>query len=112
MFTEGMIQGNFLTGDGRTRQDPTLQYGTGEKLLGKKYMLSLTWNAPRASFNDSTQQLYKGGSVDDTFIHNTANYKFCGAEVLPTFSFFDVIKDPQINPDIECLKQQLAEIFE
>lgn len=37
---------------------------------------------------------------------------FCGAEVLPTFSFFDVIKDPQINPDIECLKQQIAEIFE
>lgn len=112
VFTEGMKQGSFLTGDGRTRQDPTKQYGTGGKLFGKKYMLSLTWNAPREAFNDSNQKLFEGRSVDDAFIHNTANYKFCGVEILPTFSFFDVMKNPQINNDIESLKQQLSQIFD
>lgn len=74
-------------------------------------MLSLTWNAPREAFNNSEQKLFGGRSVDDVFIHNTSNYKFCGVEILPTFSFFDVFKDPQISNDIESLKQQLTRIF-
>ncbi|MNE15296.1 Modulator of drug activity B [compost metagenome] len=75
-------------------------------------MLSLTWNAPREAFNNSEQKLFDGRSVDDVFIHNTSNYKFCGVEVLPTFSFFDVFKEPQISKDIENLKQKLIQIFD
>ena len=111
VFTEGLKQGTFLVDDGRTRSDPSKQYGTSGKLFGKKYMLSLTWNAPREAFNNSEQKLFGGRSVDDVFIHNTSNYKFCGVEILPTFSFFDVFKDPQISNDIESLKQQLTRIF-
>lgn len=111
VFTEGLKQGTFLVDDGRTRSDPSKQYGTGGKLFGKKYMLSLTWNAPREAFNNSEQKLFGGRSVDDVFIHNTSNYKFCGVEILPTFSFFDVFKDPQISNDIESLKQQFTRIF-
>ncbi len=112
VFTEGLKQGTFLADDGRTRNDPSKQYGTGGKLFGKKYMLSLTWNAPREAFNNSEQKLFDGRSVDDVFIHNTSNYKFCGVEVLPTFSFFDVFKEPQISKDIENLKQKLIQIFD
>ena len=112
VFTEGLKQGTFLVDDGRTRSDPSKQYGTGGKLFGKKYMLSLTWNAPREAFNSSEQKLFGGRSVDDVFIHNTSNYKFCGVEILPTFSFFDVFKDPQISNDIESLKQQFTRIFD
>lgn len=111
VFTEGLKQGTFLADDGRTRSDPSKQYGTGGKLFGKKYMLSLTWNAPREAFNSSEQKLFDGRSVDDVFIHNTSNYKFCGIEVLPTFSFFDVFKDPQISKDIDSLKQKLIQIL-
>lgn len=46
VFTAGMFQQCFLTGDGRTRADPGKQYGTGGMMQGKKYMQSLTWNAP------------------------------------------------------------------
>ncbi|GAA5584914.1 NADPH:quinone oxidoreductase MdaB [Acinetobacter calcoaceticus] len=112
VFTEGLKQGTFLADDGRTRNDPSKQYGTGGKLFGKKYMLSLTWNAPREAFNNFEQKLFDGRSVDDVFIHNTSNYKFCGVEVLPTFSFFDVFKEPQISKDIENLKQKLIQIFD
>ncbi|NUF31642.1 NAD(P)H-dependent oxidoreductase [Acinetobacter oleivorans] len=112
VFTEGLKQGTFLADDGRTRNDPSKQYGTGGKLFGKKYMLSLTWNAPQEAFDNSEQKLFDGKSVDDVFIHNTSNYRFCGVEVLPTFSFFDVFKDPQVSKDIESLKQKLIKIFD
>jgi len=74
-----------------------LQYGTGGKMQGKRYMLSLTWNAPEEAFEDKKQILFKGNSVDEVFIANTSVYKFCGAEILPSFSCHDVMK----NPDIE-----------
>lgn len=111
VFTEGLKQGSFLTDDGRTRKDPNKQYGTGGKLVGKKYMLSLTWNAPQEAFDNPTQNLFNGRSVDDIFISNSANYKFCGVDVLPTFSFFNVMKDPKIDSDINELKHILSHIF-
>lgn len=107
VFTAGMIQQSFLAGDGRTRKDPNKQYGTGGRMAGKKHMLSLTWNAPREAFDDGRQVLLAGKSVDDVFASYTASYKFCGVEILPAFSCFDVIKAPDIGRDIERLKLRL-----
>ncbi len=42
-------------------------------MQGKKYMLSLTWNAPEKSFGNKDQGLFEGKTVDDVFIGNTAN---------------------------------------
>eukprot|EP01031_Cornospumella_fuschlensis_P015718 gene15718-19203_t len=81
VFTAGMLQGRFITGDGRTRQDPGRQYGTGGLLQGRQYMVSLTWNAPRDAFNNPDQALFEGKSVDDVFVSNTANYRFCGMDI-------------------------------
>ncbi len=108
VFTAGMFQQSFLTGDGRTRDDPKKQYGTGGKMHGKKYMLSLTWNAPREAFGNKSQALFEGKTVDDVFVSNTANYKFCGAEVLPSFSCHDVIKQADIEGDMARLREHLA----
>ena len=44
VFTEG--HGTLYASDGRTRKDPSKKYGSGGLVQGKKYMLSLTWNAP------------------------------------------------------------------
>ena len=49
------IMGQLCDGDGRTRSDPSKQYGTGGLLHDKKYMLSLTFNAPNEAFNDPKQ---------------------------------------------------------
>ena len=43
VFTAG--HGKLYTSDGRHRVDPTKNYGKGGLLNGKKFMLSLTWNA-------------------------------------------------------------------
>ncbi len=108
VFTAAMMQGRFITGDGRTRHDPSKQYGTGGLMQGKKYMLSLTWNAPKDAFGDKDQVLFAGKTADDVFVANTANYKFCGAEVLPSFSCHDVMKAPVTEDDIARLREHLA----
>ena len=112
VLTTGLVQQNLLVDDGRTRSDPSKQYGTGGKMQGKQYMISLTWNAPREAFDNSDQFLFEGKSVDDVFISNTANYKFCGAEILPSFSCFNVMKEADVEGDIERLKKHLAEVFD
>ena len=111
VFTTGYAQQKLLSDDGRTREDPTKQYGSGGKLQGRKYMLSLTWNAPAEAFDDENQHLFGGKSVDDVFAWNTANYKFCGVDILPSFSCFNVIKDPEINNDIARLRKHLKQVL-
>jgi modulator of drug activity B len=79
-------------------------------MQGKRYMMSLTWNAPQEAFGDPQQVLFEGKSVDDVFVSNTANYKFCGAEVLPAFSSHDVMKQADIEGDIARLREHLAAV--
>lgn len=110
VFTTALVQQNLVVDDGRTRKDPNKQYGTGGKMQGKQYMLSLTWNAPSQAFGNKGQNLFEGKTVDAIFIGNTAAYKFCGAEILPSFSCYDVMKDPDVESDIERLKQHLISV--
>jgi len=107
VFTAGLVSQDMIIDDGRTRKDPSKQYGTGGKMQGKKYMLSLTWNAPKEAFENKDQILFGDKTVDDVFLGNTSVYKFCGAEILPSFSCFDVMKNPDIEGDIEGLKTHL-----
>ena len=67
VYTAGM-SGQLCDGDGRSRTAPEKQYGAGGTLTGKKYMLSLTFNAPAESFDDQDQYLFQGKGVDDLFL--------------------------------------------
>ncbi len=107
VFNAGLMNLQMATNDGRTRDDPSKQYGTGGLLCGRKYMLPLTWNAPESAFNDASQYLFQGKSVDDVFVSNTANYKFCGVEILPSFSFYDVLKKGVAEQDVERLRSHI-----
>ncbi len=111
VFTAGLVQQSLIIDDGRTSKDPDKQYGTGGKMQGKKHMLSLTWNAPKEAFDNKGQNLFEGKTVDDIFIGNTAAYKFCGAKTLPSFSCYDVIKEPDVENDIERLRQHLISVI-
>ena len=111
VFTTGYAQQKLLADDGRTREDPSKQYGTGGKLQGRKYMLSLTWNAPEEAFGNKCQYLFGGQTVDEVFAFNTANYKFCGVDVLPSFSCFNVVKEAQVESDIQRLKEHLNNVL-
>lgn len=98
VYSFGM-DGRLCAGDGRTRKDASKQYGTGGTLVGKKYMLSLTFNAPKDAFNDNNQWFFEGKSVDDLFWPTHLNFKFFGMESLPTFVCYDVLKNPDIDND-------------
>jgi len=111
VFTTGLVQQSMAIDNGRTRNDPARQYGTGGKMQGKKYMLSVTWNAPLEAFGNQKQNLFEGKTVDDIFIGNTSVYKFCGAEILPSFSCYEAITEPAVENDIKRVKQHLSEIF-
>lgn len=111
VFTAGLVQQKLLVDDGRTRQDPSRQYGSGGRMQGKKYMLSLTWNAPLEAFGNKEQNLFAGKTVDDVFVCNTANYKFCGAEILPAFSCHDVVKQADVEGDSARLRAHLQTVL-
>ena len=111
VFNTGLFQQSLIADDGRTRKDPDKQYGTGGKMQGKKYMLSLTWNAPNEAFGNKDQKMFEGKTVDDLFIANTSVYKFCGADILPSFSCYDVMKDVDVEGDLKRLKKHLDSLF-
>ncbi|MEO1031310.1 MAG: NAD(P)H-dependent oxidoreductase [Bacteroidota bacterium] len=106
VYSFGM-DGRLCAGDGRTRQDASKQYGTGGTLTGKKYMLSLTFNAPQNAFNDNNQWFFEGKSVDDLFWPTHLNFKFFGMEALPTFVCYDVLKNPDIENDFIRFDQHI-----
>ena len=110
VYSFGM-DGRLCSGDGRTRKDPAKQYGTGGTLVGKRYMLSLTFNAPAESFDDPAQAFFGGKSPDDLFWPMHLNFKFFGMLPLKTFACHDVMKNPQIESDFERYRQHLAEQF-
>lgn len=105
------IMGQLCDGDGRTRSDPSKQYGTGGLLHDKKYMLSLTFNAPKEAFNDPRQWFFEGKSVDDLFWPMHLNFRFLGMQPLETFVCYDVMKNPDIESDFSRFEKHLDKYF-
>lgn len=111
VFNSGLHSAKFLSGDGRTREDPSRQYGTGGKMTGKKFMVCSTWNAPEASFGDAAQQLFRGATTADALLPITSNYRFCGVEIVADYNCFDIFKDGDIVKSLENYPAHLASVF-
>ena len=110
VYTAGM-GGQLCDGDGRHRNAPEKQYGSGGTLGGKKYMLSLTFNAPEESFDDVGQFLFQGKGVDDLFFPMHMNFRFFDMEPLETFACYDVLKNPDIEKDFQRFEEHVAKHF-
>ncbi|MEX0423544.1 NAD(P)H-dependent oxidoreductase [Providencia rettgeri] len=102
--------GHLYANDGRTRQNPSKQYGTGGLLHGKKYMLSVNWNAPIDAF-DEFDNFFDGRGVDGVYFAFHKSQQFLGLKKFPTFMVNDVIKEPNIEKYINDYKIHLTEIF-
>lgn len=109
VFTAG--HGVLYANDGRSRSDQTKKYGSGGLLNGKKYMLSVTWNAPREAFDDPNQ-FFHGLGIDAVYLPMHKAQQFLGMTPLATFMCNDVIKAPNIEDDSERYKNHLSEVFE
>jgi NADPH dehydrogenase (quinone) len=109
VFNIALAKKTLLEGDGRTRSDPSRQYGTGGKMQRRKFMISATWNAPREAFDNPNSFLYGGKGTADLFLNITSNYKFCGYDILPDFGVFDIFKKGDAIPTaLEAYKGHLA----
>lgn len=109
VFNSGLASKALLDGDGRTREDPSRQYGTGGKMHGKRFMISSTWNAPEEAFDNPDGILLEGQGMAELFLHITSNYKFCGYAILPAFGVFDIFKNPRIESALESYRQHLEQ---
>lgn len=108
VFTGG--HGKLYESDGRSRNAPNKHYGSGGLCHRKKYLFSITWNAPADAFSDA-DQFFEGKGVDAVlFPFHKAN-QFIGMSPLPTFMCNDVIKNPQIDDDVARYKAHLKKTF-
>lgn len=110
VYTAGM-GGALCNGDGRSAEEPKKNYGAGGTLTGKRYMLSLTFNAPREAFNDDNEYLFQGKSVDDLFLPMHMNFRFFGMEPMETFACFDVMKNADAENDFRRFASHIEAQF-
>lgn len=108
VFTAGY--GKLFGSDGRTRSDDSAKYGSGGMLQGKKYMLSVTWNAPVEAFTDE-RQFFEGKGVEAVYFPFHKANQFIGLSPLPTFMCNDVIKQPEIESDVARYREHLKKTF-
>ena len=92
VFTAGHRKGIYRS-DGRKTDNPTINYGTGGMLHGRKYMLTTTWNAPDTAFT-LPGEFFRGHSVDEGVMFGFHRMNaFTGMEPLPTMHFHDLEKN-------------------
>ncbi|WP_248465421.1 NAD(P)H-dependent oxidoreductase [Pectobacterium versatile] len=108
VFTAG--HGSLYASDGRSRSDASKKYGSGGLLQGRKYMLSLTWNAPLEAFDDP-EQFFHGAGVDGVYLPFHKANQFIGLSPLPTFICNDVMKAPDVPAYLANYRQHLDEHF-
>lgn len=103
--------GKLWQSDGRHRAgDPSKGYGTGGLVPEKKYMLSVTWNAPERAFTDP-QEFFEGVGVDGVYLHFHKLNQFLAMKPLPTFMLNDVIKVPKPEEFIAKYQEHLKKVF-
>ena len=108
IFTEG--HGVLYASDGRSRSDASKKYGSGGLIHDKKYMLSLTWNAPMDAFTDP-DQFFHGVGVDGVYLPFHKANQFLGMHSLATFIVNDVIKAPDVESYKSEYRQHLLALF-
>ena len=105
VFTAG--HGTLYANDGRSRPCPERKYGSGGLLGGKRYMLSLTWNAPDDAFTDPVQ-FFEGRGIDAVYFPFHKANQFLALSALPTFLATDVMKAPDVDGTIDRYRKHLS----
>ncbi len=108
IFTEG--HGTLYASDGRSRSDASKKYGSGGLIHDKKYMLSLTWNAPMVAFTEQ-DQFFHGVGVDGVYLPFHKANQFLGMQSLKTFIVNDVIKAPEVEAYMAQYREHLTQVF-
>lgn len=111
VFTAGHQKGIYNS-DGRSRQNPEINYGTGGMLGGRKYMLTTSWNAPETAFT-IPGEFFNEKSVDEgpLFGFHRMN-AFVSLEKMEGFHFHDIEKNADVPKDMQRYEDHLKYVFE
>ncbi len=110
VFTAGYNNGIYRS-DGRTAENPAINYGTGGLMHGKKYLLTTSWNAPATAFT-LPGEFFNEHSVDEgpLFGFHRMN-AFTGMQPLESIHFYDVMKNANIAQNLQHYQQHLNKLF-
>ncbi|MDX2331530.1 flavodoxin family protein [Campylobacter hepaticus] len=106
----GLGVGVLFANDGRTQDNLRKNYGKGGLNHGKRYMFSLTLNAPFEAFSDKNE-FFEGKGVDALYWHLHKAHEFIGMKPLATFMCNDVVKNPQVDKYLNDYDLHLRNIF-
>lgn len=114
VFTVGHRNGIYYS-DGRKKDSPEINYGTGGLMHGRQYMLTTTWNAPETAFT-LPGEFFKQTSVDDGVMFGFHRMNaFTGMQPLHSYHFHDLEKNAtpeRISIYAKGYKQHLLAQFE
>ncbi|HZW62802.1 MAG TPA: NAD(P)H-dependent oxidoreductase [Flavobacteriaceae bacterium] len=110
VFTAGHRKGIYYS-DGRTSENPQVNYGTGGMLQGRKYMVTSSWNAPKTAFT-LPGEFFNETSVDNgpLFGFHQMN-AFVSLEKMESFHFHDVEKNADVTRDMTEYTKHLEKVF-
>ena len=110
VFTAGHQKGIYHS-DGRSSDNPKINYGTGGMLHGRSYMLTTSWNAPETAFT-LPGEFFDGHSVDEGALFGFHRMNaFTGMQPLKSFHFHDIEKNADVVRDMENYSHHLEKVF-
>ncbi|MBV4359221.1 NAD(P)H-dependent oxidoreductase [Pinibacter aurantiacus] len=110
VFTAGHQKGIYRS-DGRSADNPKINYGTGGMLHGRTYMLTTSWNAPETAFT-LPGEFFDEHSVDEGALFGFHRMNaFTGMQPLKSFHFHDVEKNADVARDMAIYRKHLEEVF-
>ena len=101
----------FYKDDGRSRDDPEHNYGTGGLMQDKWYSLSMTTNAPAGAFVLEHEFFEHDPKGDKILFPFYKLHDFVGMKKLPTFWAHDVVKNPDLGSFVENYHVHLNELW-
>lgn len=110
VLIEGHNKGIYKS-DGRSSDNPTINYGTGGMLQGKQYMVTTSWNAPKEAFT-LPGEFFGETSVDNgpLFGFHRMN-AFTGMAPLKSIHFHDIEKNANVIKDLKLYENHLIQLF-
>ncbi|WP_295211668.1 NAD(P)H-dependent oxidoreductase [uncultured Chryseobacterium sp.] len=111
VFTAGQAKGIYLN-DGRSSDNPEINYGTGGMLGGRKYLVTTSWNAPKTAFTLPGEFFNETGVDNGPLFGFHRMNAFVSLEKMESFHFHDVEKNADVEHDMKRYREHLIAIFE
>ncbi|OEK08995.1 NADPH quinone reductase MdaB [Flavivirga aquatica] len=110
VLTAGYGNGLWVS-DGRSHENPEINYGTGGLLKGKHYILTTSWNAPKGAFIIPNEFFNEQGADEGVLSGFHGMNRYLGLNLMESLQFHDVEKNANIDEELKRYKLFLEGSF-